>query len=103
MSLPSALPIIWTRQAARDLLQAHEYIAADRKDAADRQLLLIYRATDSLHLYPEKGRIGRVVGTRELVVTGTSYIVVYRLRAGSLRILAILHGARRWPTHFPAE
>lgn len=94
------MPVIWTRQAAHQLSEAHEFIARDRREAADRQLLLIYRAAESLGIFPEKARTGRIPGTRELVVTGTSYVVGYRIRESSVRILGILHGARRWPETF---
>jgi toxin ParE1/3/4 len=47
--------------------------------------------------FPESGRPGRVPGTRELVVTGTPFIVVYRIEPRALVILRVLHGAQRWP------
>lgn len=93
--------VIWTSLATTQLTELHEYIARDSRPAADRQLLLVYRAAESLGLFPEKGRPGRTHGTRELVVTGSSYIVAYRIRESSVRILSILHGARRWPASFP--
>lgn len=48
---------------------------------------------------PNVGRLGRVSGTRELVVSRTPYIVVYRVGA-RVEILAIIHGARDWPESF---
>ena len=53
-----------------------------------------------ISLFPRKGHAGRVSGTRELVVTGTPYIVAYRLEATAIQILSILHDARRWPESF---
>lgn len=47
--------------------------------------------------FPESGRPGRVLGTRELVVTGTPFIVVYRVEPAALLILRLLHAAQRWP------
>jgi len=41
---------------------------------------------------------GRVAGTRELVVVGTPYIVVYRIEPAAVVILRVLHGAQRWPS-----
>ena len=43
------------------------------------------------------GRLGRVPGTRELVATGTPYLVAYRNRDGDIQVLRVLHGAREWP------
>ncbi len=46
------------------------------------------------------GRAGRVPGTRELVISGTPYIVPYRVRGGAVEVLRVFHAARRWPTEF---
>lgn len=46
------------------------------------------------------GRLGRVHGTRELVIPGTPLLIAYRVRKDGIRILAVLHGARRWPGQF---
>lgn len=43
---------------------------------------------------PLAGRRGRALGTRELVVAGTPYIVVYRTRE-VVEVLAVVHGARK--------
>jgi plasmid stabilization system protein ParE len=43
------------------------------------------------------GRSGRVAGTRELVIAGTPYLVAYRVEAKAVVILAVIHGAQRWP------
>jgi len=61
---------------------------------------LVVSATRNLAAYPELGRPGRRRGTRELVASGTPYIVVYRLRLSSVRVLAVMHGAQRWPRRF---
>jgi plasmid stabilization system protein ParE len=46
---------------------------------------------------PYAGRVGRVAGTREIIVPGTSYLVAYRVLDDMIHVLAVLHGARRWP------
>jgi toxin ParE1/3/4 len=93
--------IHWTPLAEAEAGEIHRYIAADSVAAPDRQLDLVLESIYGLSLFPEKGRAGRVDGTRELVVPGTPYIVVYRLKDTGVQILSILHGARRWPSHFP--
>jgi len=50
--------------------------------------------------HPFIGRQARVVNTRELVVAGTPYIVAYRVGEKQVDILAVLHGAMRWPEVF---
>ena len=43
------------------------------------------------------GRTGRVPLTRELIVGGTPWIIVYRARADVVEIIRLLHGAQSWP------
>jgi toxin ParE1/3/4 len=95
------IQIEWTPLAEAEALQIHRYIAEDSLESANRQLNLLLESIQGLSLFPGKGRTGRVRGTCELVVPGTPYIVVYRLLDNAIQILSILHGARRWPLHFP--
>ncbi|WP_214431798.1 hypothetical protein [Dendronalium phyllosphericum] len=44
--------------------------------------------------------IGRIAGTRELVITRTPFIVAYRVRADQIEILAVIHATRRWYDNF---
>jgi plasmid stabilization system protein ParE len=41
--------------------------------------------------------VGRIPGTRELVVPGLPYIVLYEVADTAVQILHIYHGARNWP------
>ena len=90
--------ITWTRIASEQLKAAIAFVAEDNPSAAESQLEIIKRAVEQLAHFPEMGRPGRVEGTRELVIQTTPYIVAYRLKGRAVRVLAILHGARRWPT-----
>lgn len=60
----------------------------------------IYEVVGSLDRFPLAGRPGRVKGTREIVVTATNYIVAYRVSKEAIHILAVMHGAQRWPRNF---
>jgi plasmid stabilization system protein ParE len=42
-------------------------------------------------------RPGRLVGTRELVVPDTSYVIPYRVRLERLELIAVFHGRQKWP------
>ncbi|WP_454284858.1 type II toxin-antitoxin system RelE/ParE family toxin [Rhizobium leguminosarum] len=48
---------------------------------------------------PEIGRPGRIDGTRELVISRTSFIVIYRVHQNikQAEILRLVHGAQKWP------
>jgi toxin ParE1/3/4 len=53
-----------------------------------------------LRAHPEIGRRERVEGTRELAIPNTPFVVAYRIAARRIEILAVIHGARRWPESF---
>ena len=76
------------------------YIAFDNPKAAYELHDRVREHTATLSLHPRLGRPGRVRGTRELVVPGTSFIVAYRVAATAVTILRVLHGARKWPAQF---
>jgi addiction module RelE/StbE family toxin len=61
----------------------------------------IEAASDQLVLFPEAGRSGRILGTRELVVTGLPYILAYHVANDVVRILRVLHTSQQWPNHLP--
>lgn len=87
----------WTFKAIGDLRQAGEYMATDNTEAAQRIALRVKEAVEYLIDHPNIGRAGRLAGTRELVVSGTPFIVVYWVRGAAVQILRVLHHARRWP------
>jgi toxin ParE1/3/4 len=88
----------WLRAALADLDTQFEHIAHDNPAAAFRTVLRIRRTVDLLQAHARIGRPGRVAGTRELVISGTPYIVPYRVRAGEIEVLRVFHAARRWPS-----
>jgi toxin ParE1/3/4 len=93
--------IAWTRRASRHLQAAYEYWARENsKAAADKMLDRIFAAAELLRRHPELGRRGRVLGTREFVLTPMPFLLAYRIRGDSIEIVALLHGARKWPGHF---
>jgi toxin ParE1/3/4 len=85
------------RQAIADIDHVYDFIAADNAAAARAMLERIDRAIDGLVAHPRMGRARRIAGSRELVVSGTPYIVVYRLRGQMIELLSVIHAARRWP------
>jgi toxin ParE1/3/4 len=92
------MTIRWTPTGLRDLESLHAYIADDNPDAAAGMVDRIVSAIDELRRHPGLGRKGRVAGTRELIVA--PYVVVYRSSPTAIEILAVIHGARRWPESF---
>jgi addiction module RelE/StbE family toxin len=89
--------IRWTRLARADVSAIFDYIASENPAAAERLIEEIDRHVQRLAVHPGLGRPGRCAGTRELVISGTSYIAAYRVRGGEAQVLRVLHGARQWP------
>ena len=90
----------WLRKALQNLADEAECIASDDPAAAARIVARIAEAVERLLSFPAMGRPGRVVGTRELVVTGIPYTIPYRVRGGDVEILRVFHAARKWPERF---
>jgi toxin ParE1/3/4 len=63
--------------ARQDLEDAYRYIAADSPRSAERVIGRVLTALQRLPDMPRIGRRGRVPGTRELVITRTSYLAIY--------------------------
>ena len=72
----SVVELEWTRAAIGDLDEALEYIVADDQLSAAHMADRVLEAAEYLLEYPNLRRIGRVRGTRQLVVSGTPFVIV---------------------------
>lgn len=81
---------------AADLDSIVDHIALENPSAALDIWDDIERQIERLRDFPRSGRIGRMPETRELVVSGTPYIVVYLVSDG-VELIRVLHGAQKWP------
>jgi addiction module RelE/StbE family toxin len=93
--------VTWTRPALGDLDAIGDYIAGENQAAAERTVSRVLELVDMLIAHPHMGRAGRVPGTRELVIADTPFVLPYRVRDQRIEILAVYHGARKWPESFP--
>jgi toxin ParE1/3/4 len=88
--------IRWTPAAAADLEQIKHYLTEHMPELAESTVLRLYASIRSLKAMPKRGRTGRAIGTRELVLTPLPYIVVYRIKGDAVEILHLHHGAQDW-------
>jgi len=88
---------VWTKSAIRDLSNVKEYIYRDNPRAAREIALKIVDASERIIQFPEVGRAGKVSGARTLVVPGTKYFIVYRIKKNATHFLRVLHGRQKWP------
>ena len=91
------MKVVWTRRAVHDLAHVRQYIERDDVTAAAHVAKQILVAARRLAAHPQIGRPGRLKGTRELVITGTAYVVPYRIHAKTVQLLRVLHGRQQWP------
>ena len=87
----------WSPAAAEDFSQIVEYIRRDSPRAAERVAKAIYEGASSLGRFPFKGRMGRVAGTRELLLRSLPFILIYRVVGETVEIANVIHGAQKYP------
>ena len=91
----------WLKDAGDDLNSVEDYIKQqDKPQTAVKIIIKIINTVESLADHPATGRVGRVEGTRELIISGLPYIVPYRIRGNTVEILRVLHTSRLWPERF---
>jgi toxin ParE1/3/4 len=91
--------LIWLPRAIKNRDSLIDYIANENPVAAIDQDEKIEVQTDQLISYPELGKPGSKQGTRELVISRTSFVVVYRIKpkAKRVEIMRVLHTSQQRP------
>ena len=92
------MKVVWSPESLDDLTALHAYISLYDQQAAEAMVnRIVLLVEDNLPRFPQMGRPGRMLGSRELIVPGTPYIVPYRVKAQIIEIGRVYHAARRWP------
>ena len=92
---PVPIEITWSPLARARPHEIRPYVALENPVAAERLATRIAAVVEALRDYPYLGRSGAEPGIRELVIGGTPYIVLYRMRGKRVTINTIWHGAQR--------
>jgi toxin ParE1/3/4 len=82
------------------LLAIQTYISERNPAAAVRVGAAIRESAETLRYFPLAGREGRSRGTREWVVRGPPYVIVYEAGASdpnTIMVLGVFHGAQDRP------
>ena len=87
--------IVWSPLALARLREIRAYVALDKPDAAEHLTTRVVAVVEALRNHPYLGRAGAEQGIRELVIGGTPYVVLYRVRDKRVVISTIWHGAQR--------
>ena len=80
---------VWSRRALQHLVEIRSYIAKNHPRTERQVASRIVESVDRLAGYPHRGPSGRAVGTRELVVSGTPYVIPYRVKDDRLQLIAV--------------
>jgi toxin ParE1/3/4 len=91
------MKVVWSPRAIRHLIHLRAYIEKDSDQNAALVASRILNAVALLEAHPEIGRPGRIVGTRELIVPQTPFVIPYRVRRAHLELIAVFHGRQEWP------
>jgi toxin ParE1/3/4 len=91
------MTVVFTQRAIIDMEELHAYIARRSPSNAHSVLTRIRRAINRLAPFPQSGRVGRLDGTRELVVSGLPYIAIYEVQDERVVVLRVMHTSQQWP------
>jgi toxin ParE1/3/4 len=80
----------WLRSGSEFLSRDFAFMASGNPGSGKHVRRLIRDSARHLCEFPEAGRIGLVAGTREVVVAGLPYFVVYRITYGVVEILLVM-------------
>jgi toxin ParE1/3/4 len=87
-------------RARRHLDAISEHLNERNPQAAQNVGRRIQETIELLTAFPRMGHQGSLIGTREIVVPGSPYIIVYSIEPDdeeTLTILGVYHGAQRRP------
>jgi addiction module RelE/StbE family toxin len=90
--------LVWRPQALADREAIMDYIATDNPLAALTLDDNFEAQAELARQQPKLYKLGRVQGTREIVVQPND-VMVYRVEADTLAVLRILHARQQWPAH----
>ena len=91
---PGPAEIIWSPLALARLQEIRAFVALDKPDSAERLATRIVSVVEALRIHPYLGRAGPKAGIRELIIGGTPYSILYRIRAKRVIISTISHASQ---------
>ncbi|MDW5418432.1 type II toxin-antitoxin system RelE/ParE family toxin [Iodobacter sp. CM08] len=97
MNHTHALRLRWLRKAIANLDAEAEYITQENPQAAAEMFAYVKAKVEDLVHFPASGRLGRVLGTRELVIDRYPFLVPYRVVGNELHVLRVFHTSRKPP------
>lgn len=92
------MEIIWTKKSQQALNVIYEYISAENEILAKEITACIINTVKiKIYNYKHIGKAGRILGTREFVLSQYPYIIIYAVKNNSLYVVNILHTSMKYP------
>jgi toxin ParE1/3/4 len=90
------MKVVWAETARREWTAQYRFYYSRNPDAARRMRQAVMDGARRLRDLPRLGRLGRVEGTRELVIAGTPFLLVYDEHPARVEILHVYDGRQDW-------
>lgn len=90
----------WLQKARANLDEATAWVARTDADAAQAMYAHVRARINALATHPERGRPGRIFGTRELVIERYGFLVPYTVHENEVHILRLFHCRQRPPENW---
>lgn len=91
------MEVRFSESSLEDLRSIREYICANNEESAKKVVSHILEQVETiLANNPAIGRAGRILRTREFIISKYPYILPYQVRENTIYILRVLHTSRKW-------
>jgi toxin ParE1/3/4 len=90
--------VSWHPDAIAAVKSAADFGSSRWPSEASQLAAYLVAAVEQVQLFPDSGRVGRVDGTRELVLSKYPLMVVYTVLPTSVEVLDVVHLRQKWPT-----
>ena len=90
------IKVVWSQQARQEWAAQYRFYFERNPDAARRLRQAVMEGAQRLRTYPKIGRPGRVTGSRELIISGTPFLLVYDENPVRVEILHVYDGRQNW-------
>lgn len=91
------MKVVWSRRFVQALFREYEFLRSKEPVNALSVRERLIRAASSLAQFPDRGRAWRVPGSRELLVPGLPYVIIYRVKGDEVLIVSLFHTSQDWP------
>lgn len=89
-------PLLWTKNAQKDLRKVEEYIAHDKPAAAAKMVLKIVKATENIQAFPMSFEAIQANRPQYRYMVVKPFAVLYEVTDREVVILRVIHTSTRW-------